>query len=239
MIRNHRALKREVLALLQEDLPHLVQKVLRYPARQVINPLIGALCQDEVTRWKAVAAIGRVVARIAEEDIERARIVVRRFMWMLNEESGGMAWGVPEAMAESLALQRQLAEEYTSILISYIWPEGNYLEYPPAQRGVVWGVGRLAKAHPDLVLRFEGAKHVRPLLFSEDEIVQGLTLWALRQMGPKVIGPFLKDIVAALQELSLPEERNSYLLLDDLRLVNFVWDKTEVETLLQYLLDEN
>jgi len=239
MPKTHRVLKREVLSLLKKDLPLIVQEILRYPPRQVINPLVGALCRDDVTRWKAVAAIGRVVARIAEEDLERARVVIRRFMWMLNEESGGMAWGVPEAMAESLACQRQLAEEYTSILISYIWPEGNYLEYPPAQRGVVWGIGRLAKVHPDLIRRFEAAKHLLHLLSSPDKQVLGLTLWAYAQMGKETMGPYLSQVVSTLRGLSLPKERPPILLLEDLRLVEFVWDENFLETLLHSLLDEN
>ena len=238
MSKNRRELKREVLALLEsEDLPSLCQKIVRYPLRQVINPLIGALCREEVIRFKAVAAIGQVVARLADSDREAARVIIRRFMWMLNEESGGMAWGVPEAMAESLAHHRGLAEEYTSILIAYIWPEGNYLEYPPAQRGVVWGIGRLADFHPDLLKRFEAPKHLLHLLSSEDQVVKGLCLWAYQKMGKDLLEPVLPQLIDSLRQISL--SRVEILLLDDLEIKTLVIDQNVLETLLQHLLTKN
>ncbi len=239
MPKSHREFKKEVLTWLkEEDLPSLIEKVLRYPPRQVVNPLIGALCRDEVTRFKAVAAIGRVVARLADEDLESARVIIRRFMWMLNEESGGMAWGVPEAMAECLACHRTLAEEYTSILIAYIWPEGNYLEYPPAQRGVVWGIGRLATVHPDLLIRFKAAKHLFHLLSSPDPFVLALTVWAYGKMGPKVIGEdLLPRLLETLRKLRFQPVK--LVLLEDLTLQEFVFDQRALENILQLLLDDH
>ncbi len=203
---SHTALKREILHLLErEDLPKVKEKILSFPPRKAINPLIGALChRDEAVRWKAVAAIGKVVARISEEELERGRIIIRRFMWMLNEESGGMAWGVPEAMAESLANVRALAEEYTSILISYGWEEGNFLEYPPAQRGVIWGVGRLAQVFPDLLKKFHAPEYLLPLSASEDPFVKTFWAWAYGEMGKPLLGSLLPEVKRRLEEMSLP-----------------------------------
>jgi len=229
----HSLLKREVLKLLEtEDLPTVKEKILSFPPRKVINPLIGALChREEAVRWKAVAAIGVVVARIAAEDLERARVVIRRFMWMLNEESGGMAWGVPEAMAESLANSRALAEEYTSILISYGWEEGNFLEYPPAQRGVVWGVGRLAQVFPDLLKKFRAPEYLLPLSSSEDPFVRAFWVWSYGQMGKEVLGELLPEVRRRLQEM--PPLELSLLFYDgtDLRKTSF--QEILTETLLR------
>ena len=201
----HRALKGEVLRLLtQEDLPAVKEKIKAYPPRQAVNPLIGALChREEEVRWKAVAAIGVVVAEIANVEMEQARIIIRRFMWMLNEESGGMAWGVPEAMAEALASHEGLAQEYTSILISYVWPEGNYLEYPPAQRGVIWGVGRLAQVFPELVKKHHGPAYTLHLADSEDPFVRTFWTWAVGQMGREVLGSLLPRVLEKLKAMPL------------------------------------
>ncbi len=201
---SHRLLKQEVLHLLQtEDLPLIKEKIREFPPRQAINPLIGALChRDEAVRWKAVAAIGVVVAEIAREDIEHARVIIRRFMWMLNEESGGMAWGVPEAMAETLANHEKLAQEYTSILISYIWPEGNYLEYPPAQRGVIWGIGRLAQEFPHLLKEYKAPEYAFHLVDSPDQFVRAFWVWAYGQMGKDLLGDLLPRVIEKLKALS-------------------------------------
>ncbi len=238
MSKNRRTLKQEVLALLErEDLPSLMKAVLRYPLRQVVNPLIGALCRDDVTRFKAVAAIGQVVAKLADKDLEAARVIIRRFMWMLNEESGGMAWGVPEAMAECLAQHRRLAEEYTSILISYIWPEGNYLEYPPAQRGVIWGIGRLADFQLDLLLRFEAPEHILHLLDSSDPSVRALTVWAYGKMVPTLDDRFRLYLAQKLK--GLIDEPVTLVLLDDLEIKEFCFHRPVLENILQQLLDDH
>ncbi len=238
MPKSHRELKREILELLaKEDLPSLLEKVLRYPPRQVVNPLIGALCRDDVTRFKAVAAIGKVVAHLADQDMESARVIIRRFMWMLNEESGGMAWGVPEAMAECLANHRRLAEEYTSILISYIWPEGNYLEYPPAQRGVVWGIGRLASFHPDLLIRYQAPLRLLHLLHSPDPVVRALCVWAYGKMGPAVVGNLRDSLVETLKTLTV-EQPQEIILLDDMKIMKWRFDQRVLENILQLFLDE-
>ncbi|NIR18057.1 MAG: HEAT repeat domain-containing protein, partial [Desulfobacterales bacterium] len=75
--------------------------------------------EDQDVRWSAVKAMGRVVAKMADEDMESARVIMRRLMWNLNDESGGIGWGSPEAMAEILTCHDGLAKEYAHILISY------------------------------------------------------------------------------------------------------------------------
>ncbi|MGD9194313.1 MAG: hypothetical protein PVH58_20495, partial [Desulfobacterales bacterium] len=115
------------------------------PPKRAVNPLFSLLCSlDERLKWRAVTAMGQVVSNLAETDLESARVIMRRFMWHLNDESGGIGWGCPESMGEIMARCERLADEYGFVLISYIQPEGNYLEHEILQRGVLWGVGRLA-----------------------------------------------------------------------------------------------
>ena len=182
-----RTLKRKVLSLLEglRDVEGLYEGLRALPPRKLVSPLIGAFChREERVRWLAILALGDTVARIAKEDLEAARIVIRRLMWMLNEESGGMAWGAPEALAECLYHHAGLAEEYTHILVSYIRPDGNMLEYPPAQRGVAWGIGRLSAKERKRLLQLRAQECLFPLLESPDHVVAGLTVWALGRLLP-------------------------------------------------------
>jgi len=100
------------------------------------------------------------MATLADADMEAARVVMRRMIWQLNEESGGIGWGMPEAMGETMARHEGLAQEYAHMLVSYIQEDGNFLEHVPLQRGVLWGLGRLAQARPWLVE--EAARIFRP-----------------------------------------------------------------------------
>ena len=143
------------------------------PARQVINPLFSFLYQgDDQLRWAAITAMGSVVARLADQDREAARVILRRLMWNLNDESGGIGWGSAEAMGEILACHEGLAQEYASILISYAREDGNYLEYEMLQRGLLWGIARVARVRPHLIS--DAVSHLMPCLASGDAAVRGM-----------------------------------------------------------------
>jgi len=172
-----RQLKKKIQKLLlQEEFESGLAEIGCLPARKAINPLFSFLCSpDELLKWRAVMAMGEVVDRLAGEDIESARVIMRRYMWQLNDESGGIGWGCPEAMGEIMARNKNLAEEFWRILISYIRPDGNFLEHATLQRGVLWGVGRLAHARPQLLK--ESVDFLHPYMQTEDPYLRGLASW--------------------------------------------------------------
>ena len=176
-----RVLKRKVLDLLgHDDFDQALDELCRLPGRRVINPLFSFLCHiDQKIKWRAVTAIGVTVANLAEKDMESGRVVMRRLMWMLNDESGGIGWGAPEAMAEIMACHEGLAREYVNILISYMQEEAGLPERELLQPGVVWGVGRLAQARPALMRAKDAGRRLGPYLESGDATVRGLAVWAM------------------------------------------------------------
>jgi len=188
---NGRKIKKEIISLVgQIDLDSVLIGLCEYPDKQLVSPLFSALCRtEENIRWHAVSAFGQVVARIAEVDIEEARIVMRRLIWSLNDESGGIGWGAPEAMAEIIYHNDQLAEEYLHMLISYcrkdgpeLYQDGNFLELPQLQRGLLWGVGRVAARRGD-VLREKGVVYdLLDYCQSDDATVCAMAIWALGQL---------------------------------------------------------
>lgn len=185
---SRRRLKQDILHILgKNDLGQIRQSLARFSAGEVINPLFSALCSvNDMVKWHAVTAFGWVVPAMANEDIESARIVMRRFLWSLNDESGGIGWGAPEAMAEIMAEDERLADEYMHMLISYtrddgpeLFQDGNYLELPMLQRGLLWGIGRLCFACRERMQKFSMSTDLRAYLGSPDGPVRGLALWAL------------------------------------------------------------
>ena len=104
-IRSTRMLKNETRAILSEyAVEEAIEMLQPIPPRKLINPLLPLLLShDDQLKWKAVVVLGAVVANLADQDIEAARIIIRRLMWSLNDESGGIGWGAPEALGEILA----------------------------------------------------------------------------------------------------------------------------------------
>lgn len=195
--------KRKVLEILKsDDLDRVLDELARLPARRVINYLFPLLCSgDERIKWRAVTAMGAVVANLADEDIESARVIVRRLMWQLNDESGGIGWGAPEAIGEILACHEGLAGEYANILTSYIKEDGNFLEHEPLQRGALWGVARLAQVRPRLVQ--DAKSYLIQPLGSTDATVRGLAALALGLLGAEEARLQLEDLCADDTEFRL------------------------------------
>ena len=183
-----RKIKQEVLTLLASaDLDHICREVRQYPEKDLLNPLFAALSRpEEMVRWHAISVFGQCLPRLADQDMEAARIVMRRFLWSLNDESGGIGWGAPEAMAEVMLHHDRLAQEYLHMLLSYLHPDGplehqdgNFLELPALQRGLLWGIGRLASRLAPLLVNRGVVADLLPYLQSEDGGVRGLTAWSL------------------------------------------------------------
>ncbi|GBC62708.1 hypothetical protein DENIS_3685 [Desulfonema ishimotonii] len=184
---SNRALKKKVLGFLSMDDPARgLEEIRRFQPRRIIGPLFSHFYhKEELVRWRAVTAMGAVVSEMAETgNMEAARVVMRRFMWNLNDESGGIGWGSPEAMGEVTARNERLADEYHCILTSYAWEAGNYLEHEVLQRGLLWGIGRLAHARPGLI-RY-AIPYLLPFINSHDPIHRGLAVHAL---GPLADAP--------------------------------------------------
>ena len=206
-IQGGRVFKQIVLELLKSTDPEsALDELFRFPARRVINPLFSFLYNtDDQIRWRAVTAMGAVVAKLADKDMEQARVIVRRIMWNLNDESGGIGWGSPEAMGEILACHERLSKEYAKILISYTIKEGNYLEHEILQRGLLWGIGRLSQVRPELVK--DAATYLIPYLRSPDDTVRGLAAWIMGLLRAEEARPELDQLTQDEAEIQMYIDR--------------------------------
>ena len=118
---------------------------------KVVNVLLSLLVtMDEELKNRVVKSFGEVVSQLTENDIESARVVMRRLMLSVTEESGGIGWNTPEAMGEIMARSENLAHEYHKMLIYYTEGGGNELDFEGLQKSVIAGLKRLGKVRPEL-----------------------------------------------------------------------------------------
>jgi hypothetical protein len=204
---NSRQLKKEILALLSAPgIQTRLESLETLPARQVVNPLFSFLYHTEpMIKWHAVSAMGHVVATHANTDMESSRVIMRRMIWNLNDESGGIGWGSPEAMGECMACHNRLAEEYYRILVSYIQPDGNFLEHPELQKGLLWGLARLAAVRPELAR--DAGPFLAPFLQSESAEHRGLAVLTAGSIHEISTLKALENLLTDRTEISLYWDR--------------------------------
>ncbi len=166
--------------------------MLAMDTREATGPLLSFLLLGGEMTHRAAYVLGLSLASLAEKKPEDARNILRRFMWHMNEESGNIGWGIPEAFGATLVHSEKLAKEFSPILLSYIMDTGrddNFCDHAILRRSCYVAVAGLVAARPAL------CEKVIPWLVKglqdEDTACRGLAAYALRQ--------FPKDMLPSLE----------------------------------------
>jgi HEAT repeat protein len=172
--------------------------------KRVLGSLITST-YDADTRisWRAVEALGAAASRIAEDDPDAIRHLLRRLLWLVNDESGGICWRAPEAMAEILWHQPILFADYVPIVTSLIENLAEEdLEHFRA--GTLWAIGRLAVAGADHI------PHLIPMVSSalndSNPRARGMAVWCLQEVGRADLLADRPDLLADEEAFDLYED---------------------------------
>jgi len=173
-------LKRELRALLAAGRLDAVGSVADRTTR-----VLGALVpltfdRDPLIAWRAVEAMGVAAERIVRRRPDAVREHLRRLNWLITEESGGICWRAPEAMAEIVA---RLPEPYADFapIVVHLLVETAEEDLRHFRAGMLWAIGRLgpvAVPHLEDVLPAMTAALAHP-----DSQVRGMAVWALSRVG--------------------------------------------------------
>jgi len=131
---------------------------------------------DDLVRWRSIEAIGKVAEIQAESDIEKVRDLIRRLLWLMNDESGGVGWHSPEIIGEILVNVPSLIDEYGELLLAYLKEE-------PFEIGSHQAIYRIASINPRPYVK-KVAKLAESLKES-DPVIQLHTAMALEKIQPK------------------------------------------------------
>ncbi len=173
------------------------------PRPAVIRALLGLLARSEpLLRWRAVASLGPLLATLYGEEPDAARGIMRRLVWGLNEESGAVGFGAPEALAEAMYHSPPLAAEFGNILCSYLLPGPNQLDFPPLLAGALWGLARLAGRDPAAWRERCPARALAPCLSHAEAAVRGQAVRALAALADPVARPGLERLRRDAAELA-------------------------------------
>ena len=149
------------------------------------NRVLGMLIpltyvSDAQLAWRAVEAMGWAADRIAQTDPQYVRHHLRKLYWLLSEESGGVCWRAPEAMAEVVRRRPDLFGDYVPIIVSLIASMAEE-DLDHFREGILWAIGRLGPITADHVTDVLGA--IVTALDIPDPQVRGAAVWCLGQTG--------------------------------------------------------
>jgi len=165
--------------LQDRDLDGLVEEVVR--KRRLLGSLVSQTYDPEpLICWRAIEAMGLAARRIAEDDPDFVREHLRRLYWLLSEESGGICWRAPEAMAEIVRHRPRLFAEYIPIVVFLILNLAEE-DLDHFRTGILWAIGRLGALAGDHIPAVLPA--ITSVLNDSDPQVRGMAVWCLGQVG--------------------------------------------------------
>lgn len=149
--------------------------------RRVLGLLLSLTYdRDPLICWRAIEAMGAATEHLAESDPDCVRDLLRRLYWLLSEESGGICWRGPEAMAEIVRRTPGAFGDYIPIVASLLLEMAEE-DLDHFRSGVLWAIGRLAPVTDkelDAVL-----PAIQDCLDHSDPQVRGMAAWCLGQCG--------------------------------------------------------
>ena len=189
--------------------------------RRTLSLLLGlTYSPDETVAWRAVEGLGVAAAAVAEEDPEFVRGILRRLLWSLNDESGGIGWKSPQALGAIVAARLDLFRDFVPLVLSLF-----ELEEEAFRPGTLWAVGQVALRdaasvqgaapwvlacldHPDPATRGHacwcagclGLAEARPRLAALAEDPAEVAFFAQGALHRRTVGALAREALARLEE---------------------------------------
>ncbi len=129
--------------------------------------------KEDVLGWRAIEAIGvvsRTFSKDSEERMGNMRDTIRRLLWSMGEESGGIGWSAAEIVGEIIAGNPDSFNDIVPILWSFRDEE-------MFRAGIVWAMGRIAMESPGLVGFI--VPELTQMLADKKPDVRGYAIWAM------------------------------------------------------------
>ena len=142
-------LKEQVRYLIDKGLLSAVGK-LAMKDKNVIKWLISfSYDKEDQMTWRAIESMGYVARDLRASHINILRETVRRLLWSMSDESGGIGWSAPEMLGEII---RSDPDEFIDI-IPILWSNREEASF---KVGALWALARVACVRPDMVIFIAG-----------------------------------------------------------------------------------
>jgi hypothetical protein len=134
-------------ALEQNDLDAVVTLVQQH--RSAMSRLVRIAYEKEtLAGWRSIKAIGRIAKALVNTDEEFLRVTIRKLLWSLSDESGGIGWAAPEILGEIVSADPGKFSDIIPLIAEVF-----EIEERVFRPGVIYALTRVAEIAPELVVK--------------------------------------------------------------------------------------
>ncbi len=143
-------MKKAVTAALEaEDYETVLTLALQ--SRKILSVLVRLAYEKEtLVGWRAIKAIGRVASVFVNSNYDFLRETIRKLLWSLSDESGGIGWAAPEILGEIVCADPKKMHDIIPLIT-----EVYYIEEKVFRPGVLYALKRIAESDPGAVTPFQ------------------------------------------------------------------------------------
>ncbi len=143
-------MKQAVTAALEtEDYETVLTLALK--SRKMLSVLVRfAYDKETLIGWRAINAIGKVASVFVRSNYDFLRETIRKLLWSLSDESGGIGWAAPEILGEIVSADPKKMSDIIPLIT-----EVYYIEEKVFRPGVLYALKRIAEVSPEAVVPFQ------------------------------------------------------------------------------------
>jgi len=174
-------------------------RTLALQSRKVLSVLVRlAYDKTSLTGWRAIKAIGHVASLYVRNNYDFLRDTIRKLLWSLSDESGGIGWSAPEILGEIVSADpKKLADIVPLIAEVYS------IEEKVFRPGVLYALKRIGETCPESIEPFQ--EIVLSGLSEQDPLARVYALELLTMLRNKLDSAVLDK--ARRQVASLGQDR--------------------------------
>jgi hypothetical protein len=153
-------------------------------SRKVFSALVR-LTYDKTTlvAWRAIKAIGHVSSLYVKNNYDFLRDAIRKLLWSLSDESGGIGWSAPEILGEIVSADPRKMSDVIPLIADIF-----SIEEQVFRPGALYALKKICEARPESIVPF-----------------QNLVVLGLHEHDP-LARIYALELVALLKGLFTPEE---------------------------------
>jgi hypothetical protein len=116
-------------------------------SRKVLSVLVRlAYDKETLVGWRAIIATGEAASVLVRNNYDFLRETVRKLLWSLTDESGGIGWSAPELLGEIVSADPKRFCDIVPLIAEVF-----SIEEAVFRPGVLYAFKRIAESHPEMI----------------------------------------------------------------------------------------